>query len=142
MTYLIGGFIFGWARPVPYNPYNLRNQRWGPAVVGAAGPLANILIALVFAASLRFLSGFATPAWIEISSAIIFINILLAIFNLLPIPPLDGSKVLFAILPQNLYQIQLALEQYGFIILILFIFVLWRYLLPIIFFIFRLLVGP
>jgi Zn-dependent protease len=143
MTYLLGGFIFGWAKPVPYNPYNLRNQKWGPAVVGAAGPAANFLMVLVFGLLLRFGSQFAfLPAsFFQIASLIVFINLLLAIFNLIPIPPLDGSKLLFAVLPYKWQHAQYFLERYGFFLLIIFIMFFWRFLLPIILLLFRLVTG-
>lgn len=144
LTYLTGGFIFGWAKPVPYNPYNLRNQKWGPAIVGAAGPLSNIFVAVIFGLFMRF-SGFfpilSLGAMIQISAAIVFINLLLAIFNLVPIPPLDGSKVLFAFLPHKWNNIQFFLERYGFFILLFFIFFFFRLLLPIISFLFRIITG-
>lgn len=140
-TFLIGGFIIGWAKPVPYNPANLSNQRWGPALVGAAGPGANILIALIFSLVLRSFFPALPPSLAEVLSGIILINILLAIFNLVPIPPLDGSKVLFALLPLGAYRLQVLLEEYGFIFLILFIFFSWRWLLPIVFFVFRIFTG-
>ena len=106
LTYLFGGFIFGWAKPVPYNPYNLKNQRWGPAVVAGAGPLANILIALIFGLAVRFFGNFLAAGFVQIALAIIFINLILAIFNLVPIPPLDGSKILFAALPYRWHRVQ------------------------------------
>src|SRR3989344_2734826 len=140
-TYLIGGFIFGWAKPVHYNPYNLKNQRWGPALVGGAGPASNIFVALVFAALLRAFSASAPEPLAAIFTTIVYVNILLAVFNLVPIPPLDGSKVLFALLPDTFHRLQAVLEQYGFMILLLFIFVLWRYLIPLVLLIFRFLVG-
>lgn len=143
LTYLMGGFIIGWARPVPYNPYNLKNQKWGPSIVGIAGPASNILMAIVFGLLLRFSGSFTfLPAgFLELVFLIVFINILLAVFNLVPIPPLDGSKILFALLPHRFHHIQYFFEQYGFIILIFFLLVLWRMILPIVFFIFYLIVG-
>ena len=143
LTYLIGGFIFGWARPVPYNPYNLKNQKWGPGAVAAAGPLANILIAAIFGLTIRFgaANEFASGAFLEIIALIVFINIVLAIFNLVPIPPLDGSKVLFAFLPYRWRHLQIFLEQYGFFILLIFIFFFWSVILPVVFGLFRLITG-
>ncbi len=146
--YLLGGFIFGWAKPVPYNPQNLRNQKWGPAFVGAAGPAANIFLALVFGMLLRFIpgpvdgfSGAFIFNLITIISFIALINLILAFFNLIPIPPLDGSKVLFSILPHQWRGLQIFLEQYGFFILLVFIFFFFRSLFPVVLFMFRLITG-
>ncbi|KKS39344.1 MAG: Peptidase M50 [Parcubacteria group bacterium GW2011_GWD2_42_14] len=103
------GFLFGWAKPVPYNPYNLRNQKWGEAIVAAAGPGVNILLALVFGTVVRFGTGALPPAFIELAGVVVFINIMLAFFNLIPIPPLDGSKLLKSILP---YRASLAFQRF------------------------------
>jgi len=98
----LAGFPFGWANPVPYNPYNLKAGKWGPALVAIAGPASNLLLVVVFGLILRFFHGPAP----EMLMTIMFVNISLAIFNLLPVAPLDGSKLLFALLPYHLRYIE------------------------------------
>ena len=115
-------FFFAYAKPVPYNPYNLKNQRWGPAIVGVAGPAANILIGILFAIIFRLSESYSTFS--NLVFAIVQINIWLALFNLVPIPPLDGSKLLFSLLPPKFYNLEAFMEQYGFFILIILIFIL------------------
>lgn len=96
-------FLFGAAKPVPYNPYNFTNQKWGEAIVAAAGPLMNIFIALVFAVLFRLSDVLQLPeAFLGLAVQIIILNIFLAFFNLVPIPPLDGSKILPRLLPFSL----------------------------------------
>lgn len=143
--YLSFGFAFGWAKPVPYNPYNLKNQKWGPMIVALAGPGINLTVALVAALLARFItlpmylkndiienvnewsivsgliSGSVSTIFYEILIIIVIINVFLAFFNLIPIPPLDGSKVLFTIFPVRI-EMQAMLEQFGFAILLFFIF--------------------
>ena len=133
-------FLIGWAKPVPYNPYNLRNQRWGEAIVATAGPLVNILIAVIFGLIIRFGSDFSV-ATLSIISTVVIINLLLAIFNLVPIPPLDGSKILFSILPYGARGLRTGLEQYGFILVLVFVFFLWGYVAPVIGVLFSLITG-
>lgn len=122
------GFLFGWAKPVPYNPYNLRNQKWGEAMVAAAGPATNLILALIFSAIIRFgaVLDLSTP-FLQISWYIVYINILLAMFNMLPIPPLDGSKILTAFLPFHLQQqykkFTFWVERYGLLAMFVFIFI-------------------
>ena len=140
LAYFLGGFIFGWAKPVPYNPYNLRPGRWSEAAVAVAGPTSNILLALIFGILLR-ISVSSDPAFIQITSLIVFINILLAIFNLMPIPPLDGSKLLFAIFPDKLFQIRGFFEKYGLMLVLFFIFFLWQFIFPVIAVLFRIITG-
>ena len=95
--------LFGAAKPVPYNPYNLKNQKWGEAIVAAAGPAANILIAVVFALLIRSANVLGlSDTFISLSIGIIVLNIFLAFFNLVPLPPLDGSKILPKFLPHHL----------------------------------------
>ena len=118
-----GAFGFGWAKPTPVNPMNLQGGRRGEAMVAAAGPLSNLLLATIAAIPLRFLlasSEITGPVLLlaEVLSLFVQINLVLMIFNLIPIPPLDGSKVLFAFLDRRTeYQIRPILEQYGFFIL-------------------------
>lgn len=144
--YLVSGgsFMFAYAKPVPYNPYNLKNQKWGPALVGLAGPAANILTAIVFSIFVRLLGADASAWTLSLASffsIIVFANILLAVFNLIPIPPLDGSKILYAFLPARAYQIREFLDRYGFFILLFFIFFAFGMIAPVISWLFRLLVG-
>ncbi len=142
MSYFLGGFIIGWAKPVPFNPYNLRNQRWGEAIVAFAGPFANICIALFFGLLVRFntLSGMG-DSYIYIVGLIVLINLVLATFNLVPIPPLDGSKILFSVLPYSMRNVRTFLEQNSIYILIFFVFFLWKFLLPVVSYEFTLLTG-
>ena len=110
------GFIFGWAKPVPINFNALRSPKSGMIWVALAGPGANLIMAIgwLFVASLAM----NIPILLKMAGAGIFINILLAVFNLLPIPPLDGSRVISALLPNPLAYRYNQLEQYGFFILI------------------------
>ena len=94
-------FLIGYAKPVPYNPYNLRGF-YGEALVAFAGPATNIALALLFGLTIRFFGALFTPALIGAFAVVVYINILLALFNLMPLPPLDGSKVLSALLPPRL----------------------------------------
>lgn len=138
---LPGGFIFGWAKPVPYNPYNLRAGKWGPALVALAGPGVNLLIALIFGLLARAL--LLPAAAVPLVASLILLNIMLAIFNLLPIAPLDGSKVLFAILPASLYWFEALWQKYQLLILIIFLFLTSStpILESLVFGLFRLIVG-
>jgi len=133
LFYFIGGFVIGWAKPVPYNPYNFKKfQRWGDAIVAGAGPATNIFLALFFGLIVRFGMGHLPAQFLALSSLVVLINIVLACFNLVPIPPLDGSKILFTFLPDNFSRFRLALEQYGFFLVLIFILFFWSALVPII----------
>jgi len=131
------GSAFGYAKPVPYNPYNLKNQKTDPAIIGVAGPLSNLLLALIFALIIR-LSPYTTLNLIL--SLGVLANLALLIFNLIPIPPLDGSKLLYALLPANSWRLKESLERYGIFILIFFIFSLSHLISPLIFWCYQLLV--
>lgn len=137
-----GGIIFGWAKPVPINPYNFRDQKYGSAKSAVAGPAANLTIALIFGLALRFFPIFSAVAGLYIMfSYIVYINILLAVFNLLPIPPLDGSHILFTFLPAGSEKIKIFLSQFGIFILLFIIFFFFQWLVLIINGIFSLIVG-
>jgi len=107
----------GWGKPVPFNPYNLRNQKWGSALVGLAGPTSNFLMALIIGLLLRFLEP-SNLGLFYFFSFFVWINIILGVFNLIPVPPLDGSHILFTILPPSLENIKMFLLQSGFILII------------------------
>lgn len=136
-------FLVGWAKPVPYNPENLSNRKWGTVAVAVAGILANLAIAIIFGIVIRLAThfGISYEPLYSICGMIVFLNILLAFFNLMPFPPLDGSKILFAFLPARFAHWEFFLERYALVIFILFLFLVWPYLSPAIFFLFRLLVG-
>ena len=131
VTYMMGSFIFGWAKPVPVNPVFFRNRQRGMAIVGLAGPVTNFLVAVIVALFLNFLpiSVLGTAAG-ELSrfGEILFlayqVNVVLGIFNLVPIPPLDGSRVLGAFLPPDMYRSWTQLDRYGIIFIILIFVVL------------------
>lgn len=143
--------LFGAAKPVPYNPYNFTNQKWGEAIVAGAGPAINILLAIIFAMIIR-LSEFVdifSSTFLNLALSAVAINIFLAIFNLVPIPPLDGSKILPRFLP---FSLQMKYETFrrhfeqnpmlGFaLVILLFMVVLSQPLYEFTYFIVNLLVG-
>lgn len=134
------GFVFGWAKPVPYNPYNLKDQKYGDAKVAAAGPLANLVIAVFFALFLRFFP-ISNPIFAALISVIVLINLVLMVFNLIPIPPLDGSKILACFLPPAAKERFLRLDRGGFIVIIVIVMFFGSLTLPLVKGLFHLLVG-
>jgi len=114
-------FGIGWGKPVPFNYLNLRNKKWGPALIALAGPGSNLLMAIIVGLSLRFFS-FNSPGIVVFFRIFVWLNILLGIFNLIPVPPLDGSHLLFALLPRSFDQFKFFLSKYSFIWLIFAIF--------------------
>ena len=129
VSFIASGFGFGWAKPTPIRPGNLAGGHRGEALVAAAGPISNLVLAAAAALPLRYI--LANPALaeqlpslvIQVLFFFVYINLVLMVFNLIPIPPLDGSKVLFAFLPPRLsWQWRPVLEQYGFVLLLLVFF--------------------
>lgn len=126
---VLGGPVFGWAKPVPFNPYNFHphvNRKSGTMWVAISGPASNFAIAFVASFALvisrNFFSGFPPLLYVSIvqlTQALVFINLILGFFNLIPLPPLDGSKILARFLPQRMEVQYLRLERYGMLILIL-----------------------
>ncbi len=142
LTYsMLGGLIFGWAKPVPYNPYNLRAGKWGPALVAIAGPVSNLFLAAIFSLIIRLSVGVAPVAFIQLSIMIVLINLGLALFNLIPVPPLDGSKILFALIPYRYRQIEEVLTRYQLLWIIVVIYAIAPLLSPLIGFLFSFLTG-
>jgi len=134
--------LFGWAKPVPINPYNFRDQKYGSAKVALAGPGSNLTVALVFGLVLRFFPEIAAiPGLTLMFSYIVYINILLAIFNLLPLPPLDGSHILFTFLPPGFENLKIFLSQFGIFILLFILFFFFHWIFLFINWIFGLIVG-
>jgi len=146
-----GSFLIGWAKPVPYNPNNLRKGRLGNMIVAVSGIAANLIIAIFFGLLIRYAPMFGIPPYnpdpfllhpfYKISTIIVMMNLVLALFNIIPIPPLDGSKILFSFLPARLRYIENFLEQWGMFLLLIFIIFIWAKVSPIIFISFRLLTG-
>ena len=114
-----GAFAYGWGKPTPFDPYNLKNPRRDAGIISIAGPLSNLLLAIIISLAIRFLpyvyAVFLTP--------LVLTNIGLAIFNLVPIGPLDGQKIIFALLPRDMaYEFQTIMNRFGTLILIFMIF--------------------
>jgi len=147
VSVLASGFVFGWAKPTPVNPSNLRDRRNSEVLVALAGPASNLVMACLAALVFRVLDatgiGEQMPLLVtEVLFYFVLFNILLAIFNMIPIPPLDGSTLLWRFLPpQVAWQWRPILTQYGFIILLLFIFTIGSRVGSLVFSVTRILVG-
>ena len=131
-----GAFMFGYAKPVPFNPYLLKDQKWAPALVALAGPGSNIILAILLGVFYRLASVFTTiPEEVgQLFLIAIIINIVLAVFNSIPIPPLDGSKIIAPLLPDKFLSSKFyaVLEQQGMWIVIIFAFFGFGLISPII----------
>ncbi len=112
---------FGWGKPVPFNPLNIRNKKWGPAIIGLAGPGSNFFVAIVIGLLMRFVN-LANPGLLNFFVIFVWLNILLGVFNLIPVPPLDGSHILFAVLSGRFERYKIALLRGGLFSLFIAIF--------------------
>jgi len=120
LSLLPGNFIVGWAKPVPYNPHMLRGGKYGPALVAGAGPAMNLAIAIFFAFLIRssLAMSIGGSTMVILSGSIVLINVALAIFNLIPVAPFDGSKILFAFLPRQWRGVETWLERNQMIVIL------------------------
>ncbi len=135
-------FIIGYAKPVPYNPQNLNDKKYGPAKVALAGPASNIVLALVFGLTLRLTSDiFTSPLVPELFSFIILLNLVLAIFNLFPIPPLDGHWLLMTFLPAQFNNLKVFLYRYSLPLLFVFIIFVFPLIWPLVSVLYKLITG-
>lgn len=138
------GIIFGWAKPVPVTPANFRDKKYGDLKVSIAGPASNLIIALFFGLAMRFVPVeifITAPNLMLFFSYITAINIMIAVFNLVPIPPLDGSHILFTFLPRKFAPLKIFLNQFGFMILLFLIYFASSWLYLALSWIFRLITG-
>ena len=139
------GFMIGWAKPVPYNPYNLRKRNIAEPLIALSGPVSNLFVASLFGLMIRGLMRFGysiDSPLVGIFGFVVLINVGLAIFNLIPIPPLDGSKILFALLPiKAKHTFHGISEKYGLLIILAAVMFLPNFISPIIFFLFKLITG-
>ena len=144
IAYSTGGGFFGWAKPVPINPNNFRNYKRGLIATSFAGVFADIMLAIVFGILMRVLSAhdLLTAPMHFVLSYVVIINISLFLFNLIPVPPLDGSKILFALLPaQSSYKLEVFLEKYRIILIILVILFFGSIIFPAALFLYKLFTG-
>ena len=135
-------FIIGYAKPVPYNPHNLNDKKYGPAKVALAGPASNIILALIFGLSLRLMPDVFTSSLIpQLFSFIILLNLVLAIFNLFPIPPLDGHCLLMTFLPARFNALKVFLYRYSLPLLFVFLIFIFPLIFPLVSILYRLITG-
>lgn len=143
MALLPGGLILGWAKPVPINPYNFKRRRLGEFATAFAGPLSNIIIAAIFIVIIRLsLMYDLDSVFIQLSSVVVLINAVLAFFNLIPIPPLDGYRIVSILLPQHLTErYEIMAQRFGIFFVLFFVLVFWGPLFMILTHVLSLLTG-
>ena len=140
--YITTGFAFGYAKPVPYNPNNLNDRKYGPVKVAMAGPLSNFTLALMFGLSLRFIPYIvSSPLIIQLFSMIVILNLVLAVFNMFPIPPLDGHWLLMTFLPPSMDNVKTYIYRNSFILFPVFLIIFMLFISPFIFWLFNLITG-
>jgi Zn-dependent protease len=142
-------FLFGWAKPVPYNPFNLKSQRWGEAIVAVAGVATNFILAIIFALVARYAGSHGMVLYAQLAQVVVLVNLFLGFFNLIPVPPLDGYTFLRGLLPPKtalgFREFEDRMRQGGFLTLIVFLIVFSYFLAGpfdlLVIWIFNLLVG-
>ncbi len=140
--YLTTGFAFGYAKPVPYNPNNLNDRKYGPVKVALAGPGSNFVLALLFGLTLRFMPDvFPSSLVPELFSRIVLLNLVLGVFNMFPIPPLDGHWLLMAFLPPSMSNVKNFIYKNSFILFPIFLIFFMVFVSPVIYWLFWLITG-
>lgn len=142
MSMIPGGIMLAWAKPVPYNPYNLKNKRWGELLVAIAGPISNILIAVLVGVATRIAvtTGYSGPA-LNLAFITIIMNLYLAFFNMIPVPPLDGSKVLMGLFPKIAPKMNQLSAISGILIILVALSIFPNFILPPVIFFAQFLLG-
>jgi Zn-dependent protease len=145
-AFSFGGLIIGWAKPVPYNPYNLRYQRLGETLVAAAGVITNFLLAVIFGITYQILisQGLLGNPVLDLLQVAVLINLSLGFFNLLPLPPFDGLRIITSLFPASGRKISNFFDRNGIVFMIISLFVaiqVWQYLYPYVKIIGNVLVG-
>lgn len=142
LMFFTTGFAFGYAKPVPYNPANLNDPKYGPVKVALAGPAVNIILALLFGLTLRFMPDvFSSSLVPELFSRIVILNLVLAVFNMFPVPPLDGHWLLMAFLPPSMNNVRTYIYRNSFILFPIVLIFFMVFGSPFVFFLFKLITG-
>jgi len=141
LTNMVGGFMFGYAKPVPYDPDALDDRKWGPSKVAIAGPAVNLALAALAGGVIRLWGAGLPETMLMLLGYVVWINIVLAFFNIMPIPPLDGHWLLMAFLPSRFYAFKVMLYRYQWVFLAIVIFYVFPLFAPLMHSLFVLLTG-